>query len=136
MKKRLFSHNKKSKLRKVSLLSKQLVLSVVAVISLTIGSIAFAKTVNFSGTLDMNGNGVANVNAEQAMRFRDSHAYITVHDGQGSFNFLSGVNHDNTIVSSDGGTRLNLNDGLIVRSHIKMIEYLMINAIPDLGSRF
>lgn len=90
---------------------RQTVIAIIAVGGLVISSIAFAKTINFSGTLDMNGNGIIGVGAEKAIEFDGGDAYITNHDGYGNFNILSGVDHDNTLVAGDGGTRLELSHG-------------------------
>lgn len=45
------------------------------------------------------------------IRFDNGDAFITTHDGFGNFNFLSGIDDDNVIVSNSGGTRLEMSDG-------------------------
>jgi hypothetical protein len=99
-----------SKAKNVKLIIKQGLIAIIAISGLAIGSFTFAKTINLSGLLDMNGNGITGVSAEQALVFQGGHAMITNHDGYGNLNILSGIDHDNNLTGSDGGTRLELNE--------------------------
>ncbi|MFC2152373.1 hypothetical protein ACFLSE_07585 [Bacteroidota bacterium] len=57
-------------------------------------------------TLDIAGTGNG-----KGIRFDGGHAFITVHDGHGNFNFLSGINDDNIITGTTPyGTRLEMSD--------------------------
>jgi hypothetical protein len=66
---------------------------------------------SFSGTL------TSTIGGETVVEFSGADSRITIHDGYGNFNFLSGVDDDNIITGVDGGTRIFLNhNGAILLS--------------------
>ena len=60
-----------------------------------------------TGNLNMNGNQISNLNM---LTFDGGDSMVTTHDGYGNFNILSGIDNSNTITSTSGGTRLELNE--------------------------
>jgi hypothetical protein len=51
-----------------------------------------------------------NHNHEEAIRFDGDEAAITIHDGQGNFNILSGIDGNNVIRGGSGGVRQEFSD--------------------------
>lgn len=74
------------------------------VLTIRLSALAQDQSINGKLTVDE----IKITPGEKAIEFDGGDDRITIHDGFGNFNFLSGVDHNNKIVKNPGGTRLSL----------------------------
>ncbi len=74
------------------------------------GNAFFYDDVGIGTTAPQYALDIASSGDSRGIRFDNGHAFITTHDGYGNFNFLSGIDDDNKIVATSGGSRLELNE--------------------------